>query len=110
MTTNQNNHAAQADHFVKAAQAAMFAARESDDPDALYREAKFAINAASIHSRLAVAEAVQRSFPALPFETTEALPGHLAEYGIEMTAGGKAATVEDVEAAMALLRNKRMRG
>lgn len=66
-----------ADRHVKAAQAALVALQDVnlgdfDQREQLKREVEFALDAAQVYSRLAVAEAVERSFPALPdaFEFT----------------------------------------
>lgn len=93
MTTNETPTPAEmADRHVKAAQAALSGLRNSVRPAAeearILREVEFAMDAAQVYSRIAVAKAIGRSFPALEAEYTDgchrALPGDLAEYGINV--------------------------
>lgn len=101
-TTPDTTPAALADRYVAAAKAAVEASLEVEDFDfdhPLRREIAFALDAAQVYSRIAVAEAIERSFPALVAEPVEgkhraeytredALPGDPRAYGLETTARG----------------------
>lgn len=79
MTTSETN-ATKADRFTKAALAALEAARlpqlNDENRETLRLEAETALRAASNYSKLALADAIDRSFPSFPHS------------GMEFTSGG----------------------
>lgn len=95
-TTHTESAAEKADRFLQAAQAGMESLREpnvqASDRAQLMLEIELALNASRIFSRLAVAQAIERSFPGLVAEpaegrhraeyTDDALPGPIEDYGI----------------------------
>lgn len=86
MTPEIENAAQVADRYVKAAKAVLTTLEDSDEwtdeqREYLQLEVEFAMQAASVYSRCAVAEAIERSFPGLVADGP-------VPVGLRMTLGG----------------------